>query len=285
MNQAVITGINRHPIITVDTGRAKIFEFDENGNVVFELPTHGACFDVWLLPDQTYLYCHLGPDSHGVRIVDRKNNILADYVTESEVFGCQPLPNGDILVGELTQKRLTEVKCNSEINKIIPLRCDISGHEAMRMVRKHPDGTYLVNQPGDRVIRRYDFNGNILQEISTPGNTFAVAEDDYGHIYYTAQTCIIETDAAGNEVWCATREDLAEINPRWLTGMQLLVNGNLIICNWLGHGYEGKGIPLFEINRNKEILWTLEAPSFTGNLANMQVLTEDVNAVCYTLLK
>lgn len=285
MNQAVITGIHRHHIISVDSARAKIFEFDEDGNVIFELPTYGASFDVWKLPDQTYLYCHLGPDCHGVRIVDRDNNILSDYKTASEVFGCQPLPDGDILIGELTQKRLTEVSRDGEIIKVIPLHCNIGGHEAMRMARKRPDGTYLVNQPGDRVIRRYDENGNILLNISTPGDTFAVIESDNGHIYYTARTCIVETDATGNEIWCATCEDLADINPRWLTGMELLQNGNLIVCNWLGHGFEGKGIPLFEINRDKEILWKLEAPSFTSDLANMQVLTENVTAVCYKPLK
>lgn len=279
MKRAILHGDRRHAIVCVDSGNGAIYECGPEGELVRELTGCGGAFDVWKLPDGSYLYCHIGPDHHGVRLVDGENHVLAEYRCESEVFGCQPLADGGFLVGELTAARLTEVTRGGEIARVIPIKTQAPPHERMRMVRRRPDGTYLVNQPGDRVIRRYDAAGTVLAEIPTCGDTFAVVEDERGHIYYTGQTCIVETDAQGREVWKADAADLKAVRPQWLTGLQLLANGNLLVCNWLGHGCEGQGVPLFEIDRDKAIRWTLEAPDWTRNIANLQVLNEGPGAL------
>lgn len=273
MFKAKISGINRHSFACVDSGTAKLLNFDRDGILTSELPTGGGSFDLSVLPNNDYLYCFLGsPEGHGVKIVDKSGNEKLKYLTPNEIFSCSMMDNGNVLVGELTEQRLVEVNPRGEIEKIIKIKCTVGGHETMRMVRQGSKGTYLVTQPGDKAIRRYGANGDVLQEIQTLGDTFSVIEKTDGSILYTAQKTIVEVDKNGAEAWKVTADEAPEISFRWLTGMQLLSNGNLIVCNWLGHGFEGQGVPVFEINGSKQILWKFEAPDFTSNIANIYVL-------------
>jgi hypothetical protein len=79
-----------------------------------------------------------------------------------------------------------------------------------------------------------------------------------------------EVNAKGREVWKISKEDFPELKLNWITGIEELPNGNLLICNWLGHNRNGKGIPLFEVTKKKKIVWY-----FTDNL-----LTKSISNVC-----
>ncbi len=45
------------------------------------------------------------------------------------------------------------------------------------------------------------------------------------------------------------------MNIQWLTGVYVKKNGNIVACNWLGHGKEGQGAPIFEVTREKKGVW------------------------------
>ena len=269
--QAKIEGHNPYRLLCVDSGTAQILELTPSGVVEAIVPTIGAAFEVWKLGD-AYLYPYLGSTGNGVCLVNAHGEPLRHYRTNSEVFTCQPTGDGGVLVGELTAKRLVWLAADWSVRAVIPVQSTVSGHEVMRMARRQPDGSFLVVHPGDRCIRQYAESGELLREIPTYPDTFAAHGLPNGHIVYTAQTAIVEVDAAGRVVWEATAADLAAIAPRWLTGLEVLPDGSYVVCNWLGHGCEGQGAPLFAINRQKEILWKLYAPEFTRNLANMKVL-------------
>ena len=66
---------------------------------------------------------------------------------------------------------------------------------------------------------------------------------------------VIEIDGAGKTVWELSQNDLPG-NPLQLTvGCQVLPNGNLVICNYLGHGHLGSQPQFFEITREKRVVW------------------------------
>lgn len=278
--QAHITGEKGHRILVSDPGLRLLREYNEKGTVIWEIPTKGLSYDAWKLPDGTYLYAYnLGADRGGAVHCDFRGEILCEYAASSQIFSCHPLSDGGYLVGEINPPCLKEIAPDGTVRKTIPVKSDYPGHNSMRMCRKLPDGTYLVNQPKDAVIRQYDESGMILWEVSTPGDTFAVFPDQDGSIWYTAQKEIFRVDRAGSVLWHATREDLSPIKPAWLTGMQILQNGHLLVVNWLGHGMAGHGVPLFEIDPDKKICWTLEAPEFTDCQATIQSLNEEAAAI------
>ena len=105
----MISGSEKHRFICTDSGCGKLYWFDEEGNITKEFHVDAACYDVWALPDGNILYPHFGKGSDGVSIVTPDGALVFRYETKGEVFGCQPLPNGNILTGELIPKRLCEV--------------------------------------------------------------------------------------------------------------------------------------------------------------------------------
>ncbi len=269
--RAEISGLNKHRVLCIDSGNRNIYEFNEEGEAVKVAPTYGAGFEIWKSEDK-YLYPHLGPEYHGICLCDINGNKLMEYKSISEIFTCQLLEDNFVLVGELTEKRIVILNPCFEIEKIIPIKSGISGHEVMRMARKQKDESYLVVHPGDKVIRQYDDKGVVIREIPTYAHTFAAQILPSSNVVYTSQTSVVEIDSLNKIVWEADAKDLSEVSPQWLTGLEILPSGNLMVCNWLGHRREGMGAPLFEINHKKEILWQLRAPNFTKNIANFKLL-------------
>ena len=98
-----ITGPKRHSFVCADTDRHRLLWFDADGRLTREHIPEGVCFDVWSLPDQRTLYTHYGLGSDGVTAIDSDNQILFRYEMKpgGEIFSCQPLPNGHILLGEV----------------------------------------------------------------------------------------------------------------------------------------------------------------------------------------
>ena len=56
-------------------------------------------------------------------------------------------------------------------------------------------------------------------------------------------------------MWRLTGEDIPGAGAAWLAGIRRLPNGNTLVCNWLGHGKEGTGWPLFEVTPENQIVW------------------------------
>lgn len=271
---SLIKGEHNQRFLCCDSATEKLYEIDEDGNIAWELHTGLCMFDIWGLPDGNILFCHYGKES-GVRIIDRQGNILHSYKSANEIFSCQPLENGNILVGELRQKRLVEVNLNGQIVKEIPVFYDKDElHEVMRGARKLKDGTYMVVSPGLRKIIFYNDKGEAVRSIDTRPDTFGAVVLPNGNILYSGIEGLAEVDRDGKEVWTLLHDDVPEVNICWLLGIQLKENGNVVCCNWLGHDHDGQGVPIFEVNRNKEIVWQCDTRVETPNLSNFHIITD-----------
>lgn len=279
-----ITGSNRHAFVCAETDRRRLLWFDRDGNLLRERIPEGVCFDVWALPGDRTLYTHYGLGTDGVSIVDRNDRLCFRYEasTSGEIFGCQPLANGHILLGEVQSKCITEVDEAGRIIVQIPVEyTGSSSHECMRMIR-HYNGYYFVVQPGSQSITVYNADGLLLRRYSTHPDTFGIILRPNGNLLYTHRKGVVELDSTGRLVWELTPEDVPEVNIRWLLGIQLLSNGNLVLTNWLGHGHHGEGIPFFEVTPDKDIVWTCDCTDIAAEPAVLQVLDEDPATVCFT---
>jgi hypothetical protein len=240
--------------------------------VIWEHPV-AASFDVWALPNGNYLCSTLnGPQWNGVLEITPAHEEIFAYYTSSEVFGCQPLPNGIVLIGELDPCRLVEVNRQGQIQLSLQLHSSSRGHGSMRMPRRLLNGNYLVCHMEDHAVREYLPSGEIVREIPSPGPVFVAIRLENEHTLFSSEEAIIEVDAENNVVWEVTAENIPEAGIRLLTGLQRLPNGNTVVCNWLGHGQEGKGIPLFEITPAKKLVWCFNDVTATRNVGNFQLL-------------
>ena len=108
-------------------------------------------------------------------------------------------------------------------------------------------------------MREYDAKGGLVREIPTKFPPFAAVRLANGNTVVSGQSGIVEVDPAGKEVWQLHAADLPELGIRWFAGVQVLPDGNLLICN------AGGNVPVFEINREKHVVWKCLEPLPLGH--------------------
>ena len=276
-----------HDFVCVDPAAHRIVWIDRKGQIVREITNAYNSFDLFALPNGQILYPHFGSSQapgDGFSLVNPDGSVALVYRTEKEVFSCQPLSNGNILVGELGKKRLTEISPSGEVVLEIPVPYDGPSHECLRAVRKIGDDYYAVS-PGMKSILCFSRDGTLQKTYHTHSDAFGMVMLQNGNLVYAGMSGAYELDADGNEVWSLTAEDVPQIHIRWLLGVQLLANGNLVFSNWMGHGHRDEGIHLFEVNREKQVVWTFDGRGMLKEPAAVQILDEDAEAVCYRPMK
>jgi hypothetical protein len=237
---------------------------DGNDSVAWRYPK--STRDGWVLPDgHLLLAVSKGKEYPGGAAVelDREGRIHFEYKgTQSEVNTVQALPNGNLILTEAGRKpRLLEIDRSGKTLAEIPLACQLDNfHMQTRMTRKLSNGNYLVPHLLDRVLREYRPDGSVAWEARTPDEPkecwpFTAIRLDDGNtlVSLTHGNRIVELDAAGKVAWQVSNDDLGSPLFRDPCGAQRLPNGNTVIASY---GMAAKGIKLFEVTRDKRVVWT-----------------------------
>jgi len=229
--------------------------------------------DVWMLANGNILFSHL----RGAREVTVEKKVVWEYESPegTEVHGCQPLPDGCVLVVECGTRRLVEVNREGRIWKEIPVPLKTRNiHDQMRGSRRTRDGRYLVSAKGDRRILELDSKGTLLREIKTPGDPHEVRELPTGNILIACGEgeALLEVNRQGETVWKLGTNEVPNNPLRLISGFQRLPNGNTLVVNWLGHGYLTTSAQFFEINARKEILRQFNDHSAFTSINKVQLL-------------
>ena len=162
-------------------------------------------------------------------------------------------------------------------------------HTDTRLVRKLSNGNYLVCHEGDGAVREYAPDGVVVWEYSVPlfgrkpagghgpesfGNKcFSAVRLKNGHTLIATGNghSVLEVDHQKSIVWKLTQDELPGIRLAWVTTLEVLPGGNLVI----GNCHAGPGQPLLiEIERpGKKVVWTLDRfDDFGNSVSNSQVL-------------
>jgi len=91
--------------------------------------------------------------------------------------------------------------------------------------------------------------------------------------YGKAPNRFIELDADGKMFWEFSEKDAPELNLTWISSLQQLANGNLLLGNFI-RGQEGKGAHAFEITRDKQVVWKWEDHALIKSLTTVRVIGE-----------
>ncbi len=211
--------------------------------------------DSWLLPNGNVLFSHV----HGVKEVRPDQSTAWEFVADpkSEIQGCQPLSNGNVLMVECGPGRLLELGRDGKIVKEIkvPLQTTRT-HEQMRGCRKQADGRYLVSAKGDRAILELSPEGALLRTQPVEGDVHDVRELPNGNwlVACGEGNGILEFDKSGKVIWSVGRNEIAN-NPLYLTSsVEREANGHTVIMNWLGHGHLGATAQIFELDAEKRVM-------------------------------
>ncbi len=242
-----------------------------NGNVLF--PTSPTTI-VEMNPAKKVVWQHIAKPKEG-------------YTGAVEIHGFQRLKNGLTMIAETGNLRIIEVDKDDKIVHSIPLTVNSpNSHRDTRLVRKLDNGHYLVCHEGDGVVREYDDTGKVVWSYKLDLNNREATDGHDGHgtnvfgairlkngntmIAGGNNNRVIEVDPAGTTVWSVDFNELPGIRLYWVTTLQMLPNGHLII----GNTHAGPDNPqLIEVTRDKKVVWTLKNHEIFGNdLCASQVL-------------
>jgi outer membrane protein assembly factor BamB len=255
---------------------------DYNGGQVCVVAADGAITwrvaakspqDCWRLANGNILFCHAG----GAIEADTTGKTVWEYhaPTGTECQACQPLPDGRVMVVECGSSRIVEVDRAGTIAKQIGLTTTTKEvHNQFRGTRKLPNGHYLVCFKGEHAIVELDGDGMRVRVLPAPGDVHEVLALPQQHLLITCGDGhqVVELDGEGKVVWELHENDIPGNPLRLMAGCQVLPNGDLVFCNYLGHGFIGKQPQVFAISRDKKLLWEFADHAHFKTINQIQML-------------
>jgi len=195
----------------------------------------------------------------GVREVDSNGKVVFELKVDGEVHGVCRLPDGTTAIGECGAMKIRRVDAKGKpAAKPVTIKTSTkNAHRHMRNFRTLDNGNYLVCHEGQGVVREYDPKGKMVGDLKSP-SPFSALRMKNGHTLVSGgggKVKITEYDKKSKVVWRLMKNDLKGVKMGYAAGLQLLSNGNIVLCN---HSH-GKGlIPLLEITRDKKIAWSFD---------------------------
>jgi hypothetical protein len=275
--QISATGI-KHSFLVTGSLTAII---DEECRVVWKVP--GGSRDGFVLTNGNVLVSF---KDNEVREYTRRGEVVFRYKISKrnkELGTAVRLDDGFTMVVERgPDPRLVEVAPDGKIRVAIPLQPDTdNGHMQTRMARKLANGNYLVPHLLGFAIKEYRADGTVVRTIRTdlaelggreaenwPFTAIRLANGNT-LVNLTHGNKTVEFDARGKVVW---RVDNTHVGGRFddPCGGQRLANGNTVICAY--HQPHPDKAKLFEVNRDKQVVWEYKNPRLRG-IHEVHVLT------------
>jgi hypothetical protein len=276
-----------HRVLVADDSTRRIAIIGADGKTEWEYKI-GPIHDLHLLPNGNVLF-----QTSWTRIVEvdpKTDKVVWEYDSATqngnkgkkvEVHSFQRLADGNTLIAESGVGRLIEVDAEQRIKHEVKLKVGKPHpHTDTRLVRKLASGNYLVCQEGDGLVREYDKGGAVVWEYEVPmfgmkpkpghgpesfGNKcFAAARLANGNTLIATGNghSVLEVTPGKEIVWSLKQGDLPGIELAWVTTLQVLPGGNIV----LGNCHAGPGNPqIIEITRDKKVVWTFQDFKRFGN--------------------
>jgi outer membrane protein assembly factor BamB len=239
-------------------GGNRLLELDPEGKIAWEHKVPSLCVIFQRLPDGHVVYAYGGKPT-GVQEVDRDRKVVWNYVSRCpQVLSCERLPNGNTLIGEQGPCQAVEVSPAGEVVSTTKLpTTEKPFHQQLRNIHRLANGHILAAIEAEGAARELDGEGKVVWETTGLANVFEALRLENGNTLVACgtQKRVIEVAPDGKVVWELAAKDVPDVNLTWVTSLQVLKNGNILIGNFL-HGQEGKGAHAFEVTREKKLVWT-----------------------------
>jgi outer membrane protein assembly factor BamB len=284
-----------HRFITADSSKGRIAIIAADGTTEWEYKI-GPLHDLHVLHDGHVLFQDTW--THLVEVDPESNKVVWEYDSARhngnegksvEVHAFQRLDDGVTVIAESGVSRIIEVDRDGKLIRQIRLKVSKSdAHRDTRLVRKLESGNYLVCHEGDGLVREYDAKGETAWEYKVPvfdkqpkeghgveafGNQcFAALRLKNGNTLISTGNghSVLEVTPKKEIVWSLHQNDLPGIQLAWVTTLQVLPNGNIV----LGNCHAGPKNPqIIEVSRDKKVVWSFhDFERFGDATTNTQIL-------------
>jgi len=193
------------------------------------------------------------------------------------------------MIAESGIPRIIEVDKSGKLLRQVKLQvANPRPHTDTRLVRKLANDNYLVCHESLGVVREYHPSGKIVWEYRVPlfgkkrrpghgpeafGNSvFAAVRLENGNTLISTGNghSVLEVTPKKQIVWSLKQNELPGITLAWVTTLQVLPGGNIVI----GNCHAGPDQPqIIEITRDKKVVWTFhDFENFGNATSNSQVI-------------
>ena len=266
-----------HRVLCTDYKGNRVVILSATGDIEWEFPANTPQ-DCWLLPNGNVLFSQIT----GAAEVTMDKKVVWEYKApaKAKVHSCQPLPDGNVLVSECFMSRIVVVGRDGSVVKEMPIKSASLNNHQFRGARRTSDGHYWVCLMDEKKVAELDVNGSLLREIPFDGHPLEAVKLPNGHLIVTLwdKSHVVELDENLKTVWEITEKELPG-NPLQIpVGIHRLPNGNTIIGNYLGHGFEGKQPMVFEVTPEKKVVWEFADHTRFKTTCQMQILDVPADA-------
>lgn len=272
-----------HRVLAQDKDRVAIVNPD--GSVDWSWRNGTGAHDLHLLPNGNLLaptardaIVELTPEKEVVWQWQSKP--AAQDVERVEIHGFQRLENGLTMIAETGNRRIVEVDRAGAVQHEVQLKVDKPHwHHDTRLARVTPSGTYLVAHENDGAVREYARDGEVIWEyrLELTGPATPTHRGHGDHVYSAYRlpngntligggnnNRVLEVSPDGRIVWSLDRTEIPGVTLYWVTQLQALPNGNVVVTNTHARG---EAPQILEVNRAKEMVWSfLDWETFGNDL-------------------
>jgi len=162
-------------------------------------------------------------------------------------------------------------------------RATFPGVKTLRMLRLASDGNVLLAEESGLTEVAFDAQapggGKVVRRIPLPHdrNAFmALKKEDGSYVLSGGFAKALFEFAPDGKLRreFALKDAPAAAGPLFFAGFQVLKNGNIVVCNWTGHGAQdsAKGWQLVEFAADSSLVWHWHEPNRAGTALNIVVL-------------
>ncbi len=205
--------------------------------------------------------------------------VKRDFLSGS--MSLQRLPDGRTIVGCNQKGGISFCELDASDNLVATSTFPQLGN--LRLFRLSPRGTLLFGaiELKENKVFEADMQGAILRRVILPDarhnyqvlerpNKNLLVADGYG-------ASIKEVDPAGRTIRkLGGKPGQPGLLLNFFAGMQVLKNGNVVVCNWTGHGAKDseKAPQLLEFGKDGTIVWKWHDPQRAGSIHGVIVMDD-----------
>ncbi|HEX2871511.1 MAG TPA: hypothetical protein VHP33_09650 [Polyangiaceae bacterium] len=249
----------KHHVMAIEYP-GRLVEISDTGQKLWEHQTPSLTVMFNVLPNGNVFFPH-GGDKRGAQEVDKQHQVVWSYTSPAaELLGGERLANGNSLLGEGGPAKALELDpAKAEVRSIAVTTTETAAHGQIRHIHRLANGNVLLALEGEGVAREVDAAGKMVWEyegvpriheaIRLPAGNTLIGGGDAKRV--------LEVTPAGQVAWEFGAADAPELGIAFIASVQVLKNGDLLVCNWLGAN-GGNGVHAFQVTRAKKVVWKLD---------------------------
>ena len=224
-------------------------------------------YDGWKLAAGNYL-CS---SHHFVRELTPDGKTVWEFRVKApvELKTCVPLPNGDLMTVDADAMELVQLTDKGQrIAKRIPVPTDkkASPHNRYNLLRRTDAGTFLLAMRAEKAFIEIDESGKELWRHPVPDLPVVAERLANGNTLMAWRGGLLEVTAKHEVVWELKTADITEFPVLIFGGFHRFENGHTLVANsdWHYHNAKETAVQLFEVTRDKKVVWKLGVEAFAG---------------------